>query len=62
MAKAQETILTFSLSIPQAKGWTIPQMRSFVVEALTHYDASGKIADATKIKCHLTNKEVKYGA
>ena len=62
MAKQRETYLTFSVTVPQPKGMTIPQVRSFIVEALTAYDPDMKIADAAKIKCHLTNKEVKYGA
>ena len=62
MAKQRETALTFALTLPQPKGFAIPQVRSFIVEALTAYDPDMKIADAAKIKCHLTNKEVKYGA
>ena len=62
MAKQRETYLTFSVTVPQPKGMTIPQVRSFIIEALTAYDPDMKSADAAKIKCHLTNKEVKYGA
>jgi len=55
MAKAQTTHLTFAITLPQPKGKTIPEVRAMILASLEHFEAKD-------IKCHLTNKEVKYGA
>lgn len=58
MAKQRETYLTFSVTVPQPKGMTIPDVRAALVDGIK---SCWPEPDLT-IKAHLTNKEVKYGA
>ena len=55
MAKQVTTHLTFAITLPQPKGKTIPEVRSMILASLEHFVEKD-------VKCHLTNKEVKYGA
>ena len=55
MVKQTVTNLTFALTLPQPKGKTIPEVRALIIASLKHLETED-------IKCHLTNKEVKYGA
>lgn len=61
------TNLTFSLTIEQPAGATIPEVRAFIKESLrrqqkaTNPESTFQDIDVSDIKCHLTNKETSYG-
>jgi len=61
MAKVKETRLTFSVTIPQPKGLTIPATRAMIVESIRETWPTVTDAELDDIRCHLLNKEVHYG-
>ncbi len=67
MAKRSKTKLTFAVTIDQPAGATIPDVRSFIKDALLGEQRARNMDDPIKaihideVKCHLLNKETHYG-
>lgn len=65
--KKSTTTLTFQVTIEQAPSYTIPDMRSFIKDALAgeqkarNKDDCIKDINLSEVKIHLTNKETSYG-
>ena len=66
--KKAKSSYTFAVTLPDVVGVTIPQLREFLRDAIKSELNAGDPSDWTKsldfdkIRIHLTNKEVKYGA
>lgn len=67
MARRSKTKLTFAVTIDQPAGATIPDVRSFIKDALLgeqkarSNDSPFKTISVDEVKCHLLNKETHYG-